>query len=144
MNRQSAPEVLRGWRRLVTGAQVGNLPHRAALISVATLGCALLVFAQSSQAPADPMLQAMRDEVARSRGLTVSGVEPPYFIQYTVDDADSFAISASLGGVVRRQRARMRVPDIDVRVGSYKFDNTNFLAAPRACRTASRWKTPTP
>ena len=127
MNRQSASEVLRAWRRLATGAQVGNRPHKGVLIVAAALGCALLVFAQSSQTPADPLLQAMRDEVARSRSLAISGVEPPYFIQYTVDDADSFSVSASLGGVVRRQRERLRVPDIDVRVGSYKFDNTNFM-----------------
>ena len=106
---------------------------QAGLISAAALACGLLVFAQPRPPSSDPVLQAMRDEMARSRGLTISGVEAPYFIQYTLDDADDFTVSASLGGIVRRQRTHERVPDIDVRVGDYKFDNTNFMGfgAPR-------------
>jgi predicted Zn-dependent protease len=95
-------------------------------VSAAALVAGLLAFGQAGPNSSDPLLQAMRDEAARSKNLNISGVEAPYFIQYTIDDADAFTVSANLGGVVRRQRARARVPDIDVRVGDYKFDNTNF------------------
>ena len=98
---------------------------RTFLLSAAAIAAALVMFAQP-QAPADPMLQAMRDEVERSRKLTISNLEPPYFIQYVVDEADTFSASASLGGLVSRQRQRYRAPETQVRVGDYKFDNTNY------------------
>ena len=68
----------------------------------------------------------MRDEVDRSRKLTITGLAAPYFVQYIVDEADTLNVSASLGGVVAKRRERMRLPQIQVRVGDYKFDNTNF------------------
>jgi hypothetical protein len=85
--------------------------------------------AWSAQAPApadDPVLQAMHDELERSRKLTVSTLEAPYFIEYVLDQVESFSISASLGGLVARRRERFREPDVNVRVGDYKFDNTNY------------------
>lgn len=85
-----------------------------------------LVSAQSP-APSDPVLQAMRDEIQRARTLSIPGLEePPYFIQYVLDQEESFNVSASLGGLVTRRHEHFRSPDVRVRVGSYKFDNTNF------------------
>ncbi|MGD0499211.1 MAG: metallopeptidase TldD-related protein [Bryobacteraceae bacterium] len=75
---------------------------------------------------ADPVLQAMRDEIERSRQLTVSNLASPYFIQYLIDQEDSFTVSASLGGLVTRRRTQFRAPQVQVRVGDYSFDNTNF------------------
>ena len=43
-----------------------------------------------------------------------------------VDDEDAFSVSASLGGVISRHRSRFRSPEVQVRVGDYKSDNTNF------------------
>ncbi|MGA3097597.1 MAG: metallopeptidase TldD-related protein [Bryobacteraceae bacterium] len=97
---------------------------KALLVSGAALGVALVLCGQAP--PADPLLQALRDEVERSRKLTITNLEPPYFIQYVVDDEDAFSVSASLGGVVSRRRSRFRSPAVQVRVGDYKSDNTNF------------------
>jgi hypothetical protein len=72
------------------------------------------------------MLAAMRDEIARASKLTVSNLDAPYFIQYVIDQGDSFSVSASLGGLLARHREHIRQPEISVRVGDYKFDNTNF------------------
>jgi hypothetical protein len=95
--------------------------------AAAVLGAAL---AWSAQAPApDPVLQAMRDEMDRSRQLTVPNLEAPYFIEYLIDEADSFTVSASLGGIVSRRRDRFREPEAHVRVGDYKFDNTNYVGS---------------
>lgn len=82
-----------------------------------------------SQAPGDPLLRAMRDELARSRGLKMLSLEAPYFIEYSIDDGNSFDASASLGGLVSVRHDRFRVPEIHVRVGDYKFDNTNYLGS---------------
>jgi hypothetical protein len=87
----------------------------------------LLAAAVGAQAPApDPVLSAMHDEIERSRKLTVSNLEAPYFIQYLLDDEEAFDVSASLGGLTAVRHDHIREPDIQVRVGDYKFDNTNF------------------
>jgi predicted Zn-dependent protease len=97
---------------------------KALLVSTAALGVALVLCGQAP--PADPLLQAMHDEVARSRDLAITNLEPPYFVQYVVDESDSFSVSASLGGVISRRRSRFLAPEVQVRVGDYKSDNTNF------------------
>lgn len=77
----------------------------------------------------DPILRAMRDELARSRTLQVTGLDRPYFIEYTLEDAESFAASASQGGLVSTRRERFRAPEVRIRVGDYKFDNTNYVGS---------------
>jgi len=92
-----------------------------------TIAASLLVSPLASQtAPTDPILKAMHDELERSRTLSMPGLEKPYFIRYAIEDGDSFAVSATLGGVVTRRRDHFRMPDIQVRVGDYQFDNTNY------------------
>ncbi len=81
------------------------------------------------QAAGDTLLRAMRDELSRSRGLKVLSLEAPYFIEYTIEDGDSFEVSASLGGLVSVRHNRFRLPEIKVRVGDYKFDNTGYAGS---------------
>ncbi|MBV9505762.1 MAG: hypothetical protein JO323_12235 [Acidobacteriia bacterium] len=89
-----------------------------------------LVIGVSAQAPAsDPMIRAMHDEIERSLKLSVSNLEAPYFIQYLLDDAESFTVSASLGGLTSRAHERFRNLDVAVRVGDYKFDNSNYVGS---------------
>ena len=100
--------------------------NRILAAGLAAAAAAVIVSAQSAS-PADPVLQAMRDEIQRARTLSIPGLEePPYFIQYVLDQEESFNVSASLGGLVTRRHDHFRSPDVSVRVGSYKFDNTNF------------------
>jgi hypothetical protein len=68
----------------------------------------------------------MHDEVDRSVKLNLPNLEEPYFVEYLLDESDSFTVSASLGGLLARSRDHFRVPEVQVRVGDYKFDNTNF------------------
>ena len=99
-------------------------PVISLLLCALALGAAI---AFSAQAPAtDSTFRAMHDELERSRKLTVPNLEPPYFIEYLIDDEESFAVTASLGGVVARRHERFRSPEVRVRVGDYKFDNTNY------------------
>jgi len=102
-------------------------PVIAWLLGGAALGAAM---AWSAQAPApDPVLRAMHDEMERSRKLTVSNLEAPYFIEYLMDEAENFSVTASLGGLVARRHERFRSPEVHVRVGDYKFDNTNYAGS---------------
>jgi predicted Zn-dependent protease len=95
-------------------------------ISAVALGAAILVCAQAPAPTADILLRAMRDEVDRSAKVTVSGLAAPYFIEYLVDEQETLSVTASLGGVVSRRHDRFRSPQVQVRVGDYQFDNTNF------------------
>ncbi len=92
-------------------------------VAAAALGAAVL----SGQAPpSDPVLKAMHDEVERSKSLSIPNLEKPYFVEYGMDEAESFNVSASLGGLLSRRRDHLRQPEVQVRVGDYKFDNTNY------------------
>jgi hypothetical protein len=100
----------------------GRLVRRT-LLSIA---CCAAALAQQANAPPDPVLKAMREEIERSRALRVVSLEQPYFIEYALHDGRSVSISATLGALISRRRSEYRLPRIQVRVGSYKFDNTNY------------------
>jgi hypothetical protein len=90
------------------------------------------VIALSAQAPApsnDPMLKAMHDELDRSGKMTLNNLEAPYFVEYLIDESENFSVSAGLGGLVSRRHDKFREPEIHVRVGDYKFDNTNYTGS---------------
>jgi hypothetical protein len=85
----------------------------------------------AAQDATDPVLRAMRDELARSHELRVLDLEAPYFVEYSMEDLNSFEVSASLGGLLSVRHDRLRLPEIRVRVGDYKFDNTDYVASGR-------------
>jgi TldD protein len=90
----------------------------------------------------DAILRALRDELERSRKLRVEGGsadETPYFISYTLDDADSFEVNATLGALTSVSRNVFRLPNIEVRVGGYDFDNTGHIYS--GIYTGSRYDT---
>jgi TldD protein len=91
----------------------------------AALLCAAALL--SAQGTPDPLLSAMKDEVERSKTLEISGLEKPYFIEYTVEDVRSYSVSATLGAVLTTNTSRNRVPRTRVRVGAYEFDNSNYV-----------------
>ena len=74
----------------------------------------------------DIVLRAMRDELARSRAVKVVNLEPPYFISYSLDDGEAFGATAELGGLISSRRERFRLSAVDVRVGDYRFDDSNY------------------
>ncbi len=73
--------------------------------------------------------RAMRDELSRALSLQVTSLEKPYFIGFAINDGANFAGSASLGGLVNARSEPYRAAEIAVRVGDYKFDNTNYVGA---------------
>ncbi|MBI4880461.1 MAG: hypothetical protein HY812_12500 [Planctomycetes bacterium] len=74
----------------------------------------------------DPLLRALAAELERSLNMRLEGLEPPYFIQYVVDDSEARQMSAAWGALASSDRDRARVLSVEVRVGSYQLDNTNF------------------
>ncbi len=82
----------------------------------------------SSPAETDVILRAASDEMARSmRDLHLESLPRPYYIDYMVLDSDSFNAAAVFGGLARSQRIHSRVQVVNVRVGDYQLDNTNFV-----------------
>jgi len=104
------------------------LPSRSCL--------ALLLLLQATATPAlaapakakDPrlvVLSALKDELGRSmKRLRVPGEDGPYFIRYIVRDYDNYDISARFGAIFEDSYQRVRQGAVEVRVGSYQFDNT--------------------
>jgi TldD protein len=104
---------------------------RSAALAAGLAGSAAWLISQTAELPIPPdetLLRAMRDELQRSKQLTVvSGQDAPYFFSYTLTDAETLRISASQGAVVTVSRNRFRSPSAEVRVGNYDFDNTGHI-----------------
>jgi TldD protein len=109
-----------------------KLALRACLLAAGLSVPAALLISQGLNLPAvptdDPLLRAMHDELERSQQLRiVAGQDVPYFISYGLTDSESLRVSATLGSVVNTAHTRYRSPSIEVRVGSYDFDNTDHV-----------------
>lgn len=76
----------------------------------------------------DVPMKAMRDEMARSMTMQLTGLGKPYFVAYRIQDITDISIAADLGSIVTSQNTRSRLLHVDLRVGDYKLDNTNFLS----------------
>ena len=77
----------------------------------------------------DQTLRAMHDELERSKErLSLPGAQKPFYIQYRLLDLDVRAISASFGAEVSSNTSRSRFMSVDVRVGDYHLDSSNFLS----------------
>jgi len=77
----------------------------------------------------DVVIKAMRDELDRSmKQLQLENLEKPYFISFRVVDSDRTNVSASFGALSDSSENRSRTLTVEVRVGDYKLDNTNFFS----------------
>src|SRR5258706_1434749 len=77
----------------------------------------------------DVILRAMRAELDRAKDLKFDSLESPYYAEANVDDVTGFSASATLGGLINAKLVHFRSPRVQVRVGSYKFDNTNYIGS---------------
>jgi predicted Zn-dependent protease len=110
----------------------------AALVALVACLAQPLASAQASPSPNDGALKkALEDELARSTEKLHLGKEgPPYYLAYTVVDDDHATVNARLGGIVTEERNPWRRLRVELRVGSYDDDNTNFRGASEAIGTA--------
>ncbi|OLB26402.1 MAG: hypothetical protein AUH13_27640 [Acidobacteria bacterium 13_2_20CM_58_27] len=75
----------------------------------------------------------MRDELARSmEKLRLPQLDKPYFIAYRIHEARGLEASATCGSLLSSSDddSRIRALTVEVRVGDYAFDNSNFLSPP--------------
>lgn len=77
----------------------------------------------------DLTLHAMHDEMERARDrLVLPGADKPFYIEYRLLDLDIRSISASFGALLSDSTAKIRLMSVDVRVGDYHLDSSNFLS----------------
>ena len=85
------------------------------------------------------VVRAARDELARTMSeLRLEKADRPYFVAYTVTETDGAGASASFGSLVGSGASRGRALRVEVRVGDYAFDNTNFFMTPTLSASGMR------
>ncbi len=106
-------------------ATVASLMPSSAPLALALLLCTA---AAPPAAPPDArtgLLDAMGAELARNQSLLKLGDhQPPYFISYQMKEYVQHEISARYGALFQDDSYRDRKLYVDVRVGSYEFDNS--------------------
>ncbi|MGZ4816238.1 MAG: metallopeptidase TldD-related protein [Terriglobales bacterium] len=77
----------------------------------------------------DVVMKAMRDELDRSmQQLHMPDVDKPYFIAYRVNEGENVMVGTTLGDLTASDQERSRNLSIELRVGDYSLDNTNFVS----------------
>jgi hypothetical protein len=85
--------------------------------------------AQVPPGDTDKTLAALHDELERSRTrLVLLGQEKPYYIEYRLLDLDERTITAQFGAIIGSTTTRNRFMSVDVRIGDYKLDSSNFIS----------------
>ena len=80
--------------------------------------------AAHAAAKGDGLLEALLAELDRSKAqLKMDQVQPPYFIEYRVNDVDDFSAEAAFGAVRESKHGHYRVLRAVVRIGDYKQDS---------------------
>lgn len=80
--------------------------------------------AAHAAANGDALLEALLTELDRSKAqLKMDQVQPPYYIEYRVNDVDEYAAEAAFGALREQQRIHVRILRVVVRVGDYKQDS---------------------
>jgi TldD protein len=81
-----------------------------------------LALAAPPSPPSDVVLDAMKDELVRTRELQLSDTPAPYWASYQVLDVEGVVVTATFGALVRSTESRNRVISPRLRVGDTKLD----------------------
>jgi TldD protein len=129
-------------------AEEGQRPHATSAKKCAKFRCGLVLLGasvslswagaqvtagQSAFGPealkassSDPMLKAMQEELDREKELLLlPGMQRPYFIEYRLDDFNTYEALANYGALTREDRNHQRVVRVTVRIGDYTVDSSS-------------------
>ncbi len=98
---------------------------------LAGLFCAGALVWGAQTAAQDPIFEAMKTELNRSMTLSLKQLEKPYYVSYTIETGHAWGATAVLGGLLGVSSQPFRYPSLQLRVGDYKFDQTNFVGGGR-------------
>jgi len=85
-------------------------------------------FSITSQTNSDSIIMsAMRDELLRNLNrLHAEGLEKPFFISYTIADAENIQIVATLGALILSDEINYKDWQVRLMVGDYEVNDENF------------------
>lgn len=111
--------------RRVAPASLAALALLGVLAAAGTLPAA----GTAPAAPPPPLAAAVRAEIDRAmRGLAIGETPPPYFIAVTIVEGRHLRISGRNGSLLQSAAWSERRGFLDLRVGSFELDQTNFVA----------------
>ena len=97
-------------------------PHAASSDSKPSPGPTMA--AAHAAARGDALLDALLTELDRSKAqLKMDQVQPPYFIEYRVNEVENYDAEAAFGALRESQHGHVRVLRAVVRIGDYKQDS---------------------
>ena len=102
-----------------------SIPAESRFGRVASCAVAIALFA--GQAAAD-VLDVMREELERSRGVLAEQPAPAYYLSYEITEDKTATVGGEFGSLTRWWEGVRRSLDIDLRVGSPALDNTRELS----------------
>jgi predicted Zn-dependent protease len=77
-------------------------------------------------ADVDPILAAMKAELAREQAkLVLPGMQRPYFMEYRLEDIQTYEAVANYGALTSESENRQRVVRVEVRIGDYTSDSSS-------------------
>jgi hypothetical protein len=80
--------------------------------------------AANAAAKGDALLEALLAELERSKDqLKMDQVQPPYYIEYRVNDVEDLTVESAFGALRENQKSHVRVLRVVVRVGDYQQDS---------------------
>lgn len=83
---------------------------------------------QSKEIDYKSILKAMNEEMARSmKELQIDGLLKPYYLEYKITIKQPLSISSYMGKTTNITDDPVAQLSVDLRVGDYKFDNSNFV-----------------
>jgi TldD protein len=82
-------------------------------------------FAESASQVNDPLLRAMQQELDREKGLLLPGMQRPYFVEYRLDDINTYEAVANYGALTQEASNHQRIVRVTVRIGDYAVDSSS-------------------
>ncbi len=98
------------------------------IFSILLITPAIKLFSQTSSDSI--IMSAMRDELYRNlEGLDAEDLDKPFFIAYTIADAEQIQIIATLGALVRSSDLKYKDWHVRLMVGDYEINDENFSSS---------------
>jgi TldD protein len=94
-------------------------------ILFSTITVTNIASAESASSGADPLLHAMQQELDREKGLLLPGMQKPYFVEYRLDDINTYEAVANYGALTREESGHQRIIRVTVRIGDYAVDSSS-------------------
>jgi len=95
----------------------------------------IFIFGFGDELADNILCSAMEDELNRNiSSLRIANQKMPYYISYRACDREVIEIKATFGGLLSNNSEHNRDVYVNVRVGDYEFDNSNFI-----CQTGGSW-----